>query len=478
MGELTLKLSLLFNRLVNGKVKGHEDVHISRLPEEEQHKAYRTAWALSWPAGVEGLLYGLTSFIDLAVVSLLGTAGMNAVSIAYQPRTLLVCIVFSLNVGILAVAARYRGENNRDAANRCLKEALVLSAVISAIPLGLAYIFMRPFMLISGALPDFLDLAVQYFRHSIPGLYLYCLSTTICAVQRGVGNSRVSLVSNLVGNAVRVIASYALIRGLPGLPPMGILGAAAGSNIGYIVTILIALQSILTKKSYVYLGYRSPDNQEDRKRMNSLIFRIGSSGLAEQLSYRVGMLIFVRLISILGMAEFNSYVICNGFMGVAYEICAKFGEASAALSGQAIGARRKDMAIVYTDIVQKFGFAVSLLFAFACIFLKYPLINIYTKDPEVIELTARLMYICAFICLLQSVQLIVAGTLRGAGDTRYVAVWTLIITAFLRPLATYFLIYSAGMGVYGAWAAMIMDQGLRYLLFRRRFIHGRWMEVI
>lgn len=88
----------------------------------------------------------------------------------------------------------------------------------------------------------------------------------------------------------------------------------------------------------------------------------------------------------------------------------------------------------------------------------------------------RIMFFVAFAQPLQASQFVLAGGLRGAGDTRSTAIIITLTTMLLRPLLAILLV-SQGMGIYGAWAALICDQILRSLLVYLRYHSGRWKLI-
>ena len=69
------------------------------------------------------------------------------------------------------------------------------------------------------------------------------------------------------------------------------------------------------------------------------------------------------------------------------------------------------------------------------------------------------------------------GALRGAGDTKYVAAYSLWDIAILRPILTYVLCFPLGLGIYGAWIALFLDQLTRAVMATRRFRSMRWAEI-
>ena len=94
-----------------------------------------------------------------------------------------------------------------------------------------------------------------------------------------------------------------------------------------------------------------------------------------------------------------------------------------------------------------------------------------------IAVGGNIMLMMAVITYLQTAQVVYAGCLRGAGDTRYTAMVSLISISFIRPVLSYALAYPLGLGLYGAWFGIIVDQTIRYVLCHDRFIKAKWMQI-
>ena len=99
------------------------------LPSDRQ--VYGTTFRIAWPSIVESVLVALISAVDTMMVGSIGPEAISAVGITAQPRMILVAVILSLNVGVTAVVARRRGQNDPDGASRCLKQCLLLSAAAS-----------------------------------------------------------------------------------------------------------------------------------------------------------------------------------------------------------------------------------------------------------------------------------------------------------------------------------------------------------
>ena len=66
-------------------------------------------------------------------------------------------------------------------------------------------------------------------------------------------------------------------------------------------------------------------------------------------------------------------------------------------------------------------------------------------------------------------------TFRAAGDVKYSMIVSICTMWICRIVFSYVLGKYMGMGVFGVWVAMIMDQFVRGVLFIRRYLSGRWI---
>ena len=81
------------------------------------------------------------------------------------------------------------------------------------------------------------------------------------------------------------------------------------------------------------------------------------------------------------------------------------------------------------------------------------------------------------IVLLQISQIIYTGCLRAAGDVRYTLIGALISVTLIRTLVTCVLVLVFRLGLHGIWLGILSDQLSRFLLMRRRFRQGKWVDL-
>jgi Na+-driven multidrug efflux pump len=103
--------------------------------------------------------------------------------------------------------------------------------------------------------------------------------------------------------------------------------------------------------------------------------------------------------------------------------------------------------------------------------------SLYTNNKEVVTEAGKVLKLVAFIQPFQCSQLIISGGLRGAGDT----VWTLISTFIgilvVRLILAYIFVINMGMGLQGAWLAVLVDQGIRWAFISLRLRTNKWKYI-
>lgn len=430
---------------------------------------------IAWPAVVESFLVALVSFIDNIMVSGLGTYAIAAVGLTTQPKFLAFAFFISLNVATSALVARRKGEDDQDAANRTLKQVLVIMAVMLVVVTSVFVAFTEPLLRLVGAQEDTIGPASDYFRIVMGFGFFQIISMTINAAQRGVGNTKIAMRTNAISNGVNIIFNYLLIHGNFGFPALGVKGAAIATVIGSVFAFLISVASICHPDGYLYI-FHEKGIKFDKKTLRSVV-DISSSTMAEQLFMRIGFLVFTMIVARLGTTAYAAHQIGMNCMQLSFAFGDGFNVAAVSLIGMSLGAKRKDLAAMYGSACQRFGMTFSaIMFVFFFLFGE-TLFSFFSTDPEIIYLGGVITKILAIRVFLQIRQVITAGCLKGAGDTKFVAMVAFISVTIVRPLGAWVFCYPLGWGLIGAWAGTLIDQCVRCVLNSMRFKTGKWSHI-
>ncbi|NLC67266.1 MAG: MATE family efflux transporter [Clostridiaceae bacterium] len=448
-----------------------------QLPDDiSSGMLYKDIVHIAWPSFVELILTQLTSMVDMMMVGKLGPWAITSVGLSTQPKFLLMTMFMAMNVGATALVARYKGAGEQGKANLVLRQALLLTFFLSLVSSFIGYIFSEQLIRFMGAADaETLAGGTIYLKIQMLGFVVMALTTTITAALRGVGDSRTAMLYNLVANVVNVIFNYALIYGHFGFPRMEVAGASLATVIGQCVAFILALAVILRGRRYLHL--RLNDGFIPHLEAIRNIFYIGIPAMIEQLLMRAGMIAYSKIVASLGTIAFATHQVCLSIHSLSFMNGQAFAVSSTSLMGQSLGKKRPDMAQAYCRRTRRLGMTISIVMGVVFLLFGKDIIALYTDDITVIEEGAKIMMLIAIIQPFQSSQFILAGALRGAGDTRATAIISFITVVLVRPGLAMLGVYVLNLDLMGAWLAFLVDQIIRSFLILMRFNSGKWKAI-
>lgn len=438
-------------------------------------EVYKNSFNMSWPCAFEAVLVSLVGSIDIMMVGGLGAEAIAAVGLTNQPKFVLLAMIFSLNVGVTAIVARRKGAEDFKGANSCLKQSIILSFIISLIMAISGYIYAHEIMIFAGAGEDVINDSVAYYKILMVSIVFTSLSLTINAAQRGVGNTKISMRTNVVANIVNLIFNYFLINGVWIFPRLEVKGAALATTLGSIVGFLMSVFSVYYNTRV--LDLRGRGNWKFDKATMKAFLSISGSSVVEQVFMRIGFFSFAIIVAALGTIAFATHQICMNVINLSFCFGDGLSAAAASLVGQNLGAKRPDKAKIYGKTGQRMAFIVSTVLFFLFILARKQIIMLFNSEEHIVSLGGTIMIIIAFTTHAQTSQTVYNGCLRGAGDTKFVALISFISIALIRPALAWVLCFPANLGLKGAWIALFADQTMRYILGKKRFDSGKWTKI-
>lgn len=443
---------------------------------------------LAVPSVCEMVLISLINMMDTVMVSGIGTDAVAAVGLVGQPRMIMLSMFFALNVGITAVVARRRGEKRQDAANATVRTAIVICIALSALLMALLIPLATPLMRFAGAEAGrTLEDATEYFIIMGIALPFQALSMALCAAQRGVGNTKLTMEVNITSNLVNILFNYLLINGIGPFPRLGVRGAAIATAIGLFVGFILSLTAMLRGSAGGFLHISRRDSWKPDGEACKALFKVASSAMVEQLAMRVGFFSYAKIVASLGTDAFAAHQICMQFMNLSFSCADGLGVAGTSLVGRMLGAKRPDMAHIYGTLAQRFSLMISLVLAACCILLRGPLVSMFINrdaSQDVRVMAETIMVVLGLVQPLQMLSVVAAGALRGAGDVRYTARVMLITVTLIRPILALTGVYVVGtlmgrsdIALTAAWCATLCDMSVRMVLMLRRYKSGEWHKI-
>jgi Na+-driven multidrug efflux pump len=201
---------------------------------------------------------------------------------------------------------------------------------------------------------------------------------------------------------------------------------------------------------------------------------------------------FLSVINSLGTLAAASHGIGVRIESLAYLPGSAFAVAATTLTGQYLGAGKPDKATRCALLACLVGGGVMVAAGFLFFFQAETLTGIFAGEQTGDAATGAIPLLQLVAISMPSLALVIilSGALRGAGDTRVPLAFTAIgLLAIRLPLAYYLAwpeleiswlglhIRGQGMGLIGAWYAMIVDVFARSILMVARFWQGAWKRI-
>lgn len=433
--------------------------------------------SLAWPAVLESFFVALAGMIDTMMVSTLGTYAVSAVGLTTQPKFITLALYFSTNVAVSALVARRKGQGDRKNANEVLVTALWFSIITCILISALSVSLADPIIRLCGSAADTHAPAVSYFRIIQGGMLLNVLTMVINAAERGAGNTRIAMSSNLVSSLVNICANYCLINGRLGFPKMGVTGAAIATVLGTLASAIMVFLTLHKKDSYLSISYIRKEQCHFTRRTMADIWHLAGSLLVENFTMRIGFLTTAVLAARLGTDAFAAHQVGMNFLSLSFSFGDGMQVAAVALTGRSLGEGRKDKARLYGQLCQRVGLTIALALVILYFGFGRELFAFFFDAEELLDMGTLISRFLGTICIFQITQVIYGGCLRGAGDVRYCLTSSLISVAIIRTVVTWLLTNVFHLGLFGIWTGILSDQFSRFVFMSIRFHQGSWTDL-
>jgi putative MATE family efflux protein len=206
------------------------------------------------------------------------------------------------------------------------------------------------------------------------------------------------------------------------------------------------------------------------------IARIGAPVFGERFLTTVMQMVYTRMVLFTSLAAYAAHTV--GIMIEAVSFLPGFGFAQAAttLVGQQLGAKKPRKARQYGNQALLIGLTVMGLVGLTFWFFPHLWMRLFSNDPEVIAYGITFCRISAFIQVPLALSMVLAGSLRGAGQTRWVMYATLVGGWVFRIPFAYLMSGVLHLDIFYIWLAMPIDWVVRALLLFLKYSDARWHE--
>lgn len=424
---------------------------------------YREMLMIAIPAILESLFTVLITTIDTKMVSVLGKDAISAVSFTTQPKLIGYSLFFALGTAMSIFIAQAYGKKDREEANRYLRTIIRITIVL-AIALGaLLSTFAHPIMHICSKQTDTIALSILFFQIIMAGLIFQALSTVLSAALRGIGNTKLTLFSNIAMGITDIIFNFLLIEGHLGFPRLGVAGDAIATVAGSAVACIISAMAVARKTDFLSLrgvirkGYDG--NSTIRKEVRT---KAGNIAL-ENIFMRIGFLLSSIVVSCLSSSETAVYSVAMILLNYSFAFGDGIQSAVIALVGKSKGASNVRDIKQYLNNGIMMGVFSSVFLGIIYLSISRWFLGLYFQEEMIISAGIKMIWFVSVITLFQILRIIYIASMRGIGEIRIPKWLATLCVLIINPGTSALFVLVLNMGIWGIWISSIITQGTWYL---------------
>jgi MATE family multidrug resistance protein len=446
-----------------------------------QKGSYLEVWRVALPLIISTGSFTVLHFCDRMFLSWHSSEAFRAALPAGILSFTLMCGFVALAAYANTFVAQFHGARDFHGCARATVQGAILALL--AWPCMLALILPGIYILkISGHGPEVFRLERIYFTILMVGSVSQPFAAAVAGFFSGRGKTVVVMACNVVGNAVNIALNYALIFGHWGLPELGIVGAGLATVLASWVAPLLMVALFFAPRNHRRFGTRR-SLHFDGPLLRRMVRFGGPSGLHLFLDI-ASFTVFVMLVGRLGAVQHIASNVALSINLIAFMPMIGLGLAASILTGRYQGARdsftagRTGWRTLHLGLVYTLVIAVTFLTSprfYFMLFAGHSGAGI--NSPEVFQATRVLLMILAAWGMLDAVNLIIAGALKGAGDTRFVMGYQTALAWGVFVPGELLLVLVFGRGIFAAWSWCAVYIALLSVGLLLRFHSGRWKSI-
>ena len=387
-------------------------------------KVWKVIVRFALPLLVGNLLQQFYNITDSIIVGqFLGKEALAAVSASFFIYYFIISLVIGVGSGTTVVISQLFGAKQYQKVQLAFSSFFIFMLVGGIILSIAGIIFAEPVFRLTNTPEEVIPQAVAYFRIYIGGTFLFVTFNSIISILRGVGESVRPMLFILITTVLNIAFDLLFIL----VFKWGIEGAARATVVSQGIGMCIALAYV--NNTHPLLSIKKQDMLFDWKLFKESL-KIGLPTSVQQCAIALGLIALLGIVNSFGTNTLTAYGAAGKIDTIITQAILTLSGALAAFCGQNIGAGRLDAVYLFGN----------------------EMMRIFTKDIDVVAIGKEYLLIIGGFFIVHGALNVYNGALRGAGDTLFPMITSLVCLWLIRiPLAYYL---SSWLGRNGIWWAI------------------------
>lgn len=397
----------------------------------------------------------LMGVVDTMVVGRVSANALAAVALGNLYVMTTVSFALGMLMAVDPLVSQALGARDEPGVRRAVQRGLVLAALLT-VPVGLVLTPGETLFTLLRQSEDMVPLAAAYARLCIPGILPYLAFFVFRQTLQAMETMRPIVVTIVLANAFNLVADIVLVFGWGPVPALGPMGSAWATTMGrFLLFVLLAAMARRRLAPLVRRLDREALRLAPLRRMAALGLPIGIQIQLEFAAFSV----IALLMGGMGSLEMAAHQVTINLASLTFMVPLGIAIASSVRVGHAIGAG--DLPGVRRAATASLLLGAAFMAVMAVLLIAAPgwLARAYTSDARVVALAASLIPIAGFFQVVDGIQVVSAGVLRGAADTRAPMVVNIVGFWMVGLPVSLWLGFGADLGPEGLWWGLVAGLG-------------------
>ena len=420
------------------------------------------------PLMISSVLQLMFNAVDVIVVGRFsGSQSLAAVGSTTALINIFVNLFIGISLGVNVLAARFYAAGKDKEMSETVHTAITI-ALISGVLMAFVGVALAGWALRLMDTPDdVIDLSTLYMRIYFLGMPFFMLYNYGAAVLRAVGDTRRPLMFLIVAGVINAVLNVILVVQFH----MAVEGVAIATVVSQFISCVLVLRCLYKSESSYQLRF---SKLQIKAAYLGQIFQVGIPAGIQSTVINFSNVLLQSSVNSFGSTSMAGYTAANNLLGFLYASVNSVTQACMSFTSQNYGVgkfKRMDRVLIDCTII-----SVVVAGTLGTIFYLFgpEILQIYTKDPDVIQAGMEIISITTIPYFLCGIMDLFPGALRGMGRSGVPMIlsiigtvgtrifWIYCIFPYHRSLFVLFISYP------GSWIITILMQVVCFLVVRRQ----------
>ena len=377
--------------------------------------SYSNIWRVAYPILISLVMEQMIGLTDTAFLGRVGEIELGASAIAIIYYIILFMIGFGFSIGAQIIIGRRNGEGRFKDTGKVFWNGLYFLIGLSVIIIAASELFTPWMMNILVSSDAIQDAAQSYVRWRLPGMFFAFCTCMYRAFYVGTTQTKALTFNSIVMVLSNVVFNWILIFGHFGLPAMGITGAAIGSSLAELVSLIFFVIYTRRKCDREKYGLDKP-GRYDWSELKAMM-PVCSWTMIQHVVSLSTWFIFFLYIEHLGERSLAISNIVRSVSGLLWMVLSAFSSTCSTLVSNIIGEGHPEKVMSVVKRILKLSYAIIMVLVLIFCMLPSAVIRIYTDIPDLVTATIPSMTVMCSSYIFTVGGMIFFQAVSGTGST-------------------------------------------------------------